>query len=123
MLDKKGFDLWADGYDKSVNISDNDSTYPFAGYKEILNIIYNEILALKPKIILDIGFGTGTLTSKLYEKGIEIYGQDFSDQMLKISQEKMPFANLYVKDFSDGLMEHFWLINTMQSSQHTPCII
>ncbi|MDU3136861.1 MAG: class I SAM-dependent methyltransferase [Anaerococcus prevotii] len=103
MLDKKGFDLWADGYDKSVNISDNDSTYPFAGYKEILNIIYNEILALKPKIILDIGFGTGTLTSKLYEKGIEIYGQDFSDQMLKISQEKMPFANLYVKDFSDGL--------------------
>lgn len=46
MLDNKGFDLWADGYDKSVNISDNDSTYPFAGYKEILNIIYNEILAL-----------------------------------------------------------------------------
>ena len=30
MLDKKGFDLWADGYDKTVRISDEENTYPFA---------------------------------------------------------------------------------------------
>ena len=31
MLDSRGFDLWADGYDRSVDISDEDNTYPFAG--------------------------------------------------------------------------------------------
>lgn len=105
MLDNKGFDLWADDYDKSVGLSDDDNSYPFAGYKEVLNQIYNEVLYLPAKKILDVGFGTGTLTSRLYEKGIEIYGQDFSEEMLKIAQEKMPDAHLYSKDFSDGLSE------------------
>lgn len=44
MLDKKGFDLWADGYDKSVGLSDEANTYPFAGYKDVLSTIYEEIL-------------------------------------------------------------------------------
>ena len=105
MLDNKGFDLWADDYDKSVGLSDDDNSYPFAGYKEILNLIYNEVLSLKAKKVLDIGFGTGTLTSRLYEKGIEIYGQDFSKEMFDIAKEKMPHAKLYFKDFSHGLDE------------------
>lgn len=64
MLDKKGFDLWAEGYDKSVGLSDDDNTYPFAGYKKILNEIYNQVLTTSAKRILDIGFGTGTLTTR-----------------------------------------------------------
>ena len=103
MLDNKGFDLWADGYDKSVSLSDDDNTYPFAGYKEILNQIYNEVLSIEAKKVLDIGFGTGTLTSHLYQKGIEIYGQDFSKEMFDIAKGKMPKAKLYFKDFSHGL--------------------
>lgn len=103
MLDNKGFDLWADGYDKSVGLSDDDNTYPFAGYKEILNQIYNEVLSIEAKKVLDIGFGTGTLTSRLYQKGIEIYGQDFSKEMFDIAKGKMPKAKLYFKDFSHGL--------------------
>lgn len=35
MLDNKGFDLWADGYDKTVGVSDEGNTYPFAGYKDV----------------------------------------------------------------------------------------
>lgn len=31
MLDKTCFDLWADGYDKAVGISDEEKTYPFDG--------------------------------------------------------------------------------------------
>jgi len=34
MLDNKGFDLWADGYDKTTGISDEENTYPFAEYVE-----------------------------------------------------------------------------------------
>lgn len=105
MLDNKGFDLWAEGYDKSVGLSDDDNTYPFAGYKKILNEIYNRVLSSSVNKVLDIGFGTGTLTTRLYEQGCEIYGQDFSEEMIKIAQEKMPRAILYSGDFSNGLVE------------------
>ena len=37
MLDNKGFDLWADGYDKTVGVSDEENTYPFAGYRTLLS--------------------------------------------------------------------------------------
>ena len=105
MLSSKGFDLWADDYDKSVGLSDEDGTYPFAGYKAILNEIYNRVLSASAKTVLDIGFGTGTLTTKLYEQGCEIYGQDFSDRMIALAQEKMPNARLFQGDFSNGLAE------------------
>ena len=105
MLNNKGFDLWANDYDKSVGLSDEDGTYPFAGYKTILNAIYNRVLSVSSKSVLDIGFGTGTLTSKLYEHGCMIYGQDFSDRMIELAQAKMPNAKLFQGDFSNGLVE------------------
>ena len=105
MLDDKGFDLWADGYDQSVGLSDDDGTYPFAGYREILNEIYNRVLAADGKDVLDIGFGTGTLTAKLYEQGCHIRGQDFSERMIDLAKEKMSGAELYQGDFSKGLAE------------------
>ncbi len=105
MLSNKGFDLWANEYDKSVGLSDEDGTYPFAGYKAVLNEIYNGILSSNAKTVLDIGFGTGTLTSKLYEQGCEIYGQDFSEKMIGLAQAKMTGAALYQGDFSKGLVQ------------------
>lgn len=103
MLNKKGFDLWADGYDKSVGLSDEDGTYPFAGYKEILSEIYNRVLTGSGKKVLDIGFGTGTLTTKLYEQGCSIWGQDFSERMIELAKMKMPEAHLVQGDFSEDL--------------------
>ncbi|UHR01973.1 methyltransferase domain-containing protein [Peptoniphilus sp. GNH] len=105
MLNNKGFDLWADNYDESVAIYDNDESYPFAGYKKMLNEIYNRILDSSCKNVLDIGFGTGTLISRLYEHGLEIYGQDFSKRMLEIAQEKMPKSKLFEGDISKGLVD------------------
>lgn len=105
MLDNKGFDLWADGYDKSVGISDEDGTYPFAGYKRILNEIYNRVLTGRGNTVLDIGFGTGTLTNRLYEQGCHIWGQDFSERMIELARAKMPQAELFQGDFSKGLVE------------------
>jgi putative AdoMet-dependent methyltransferase len=105
MLDNKGFDLWADGYDKSVGVSDEGNTYPFAGYKDVLGTIYKTILEKENAVVLDIGFGTGTLTTKLYENGCNIYGQDFSARMIELASEKMPNAQLYQGDFTQGLVE------------------
>ena len=45
MLDDRGFDLWADGYDRQVGISDAENSYPFAGYREILGRIYRMVMA------------------------------------------------------------------------------
>ena len=42
MLNNKEFDLWADGYDKTVGISDEENTYPFAGYKKVLGLIFSD---------------------------------------------------------------------------------
>ena len=98
MLNNKGFDLWADGYDKTVGISDEENTYPFAGYKKVLGVIFQTIMRDENAVVLDIGFGTGTLTTKLYERG-------FSSRMIALASEKMPNAQLYQGDFSKGLAE------------------
>ena len=105
MLDSKGFDLWADGYDRSVGLSEENNTYPFAGYKTILGMIYKTIMETPNPVVLDIGFGTGTLTQKLYENGCIVYGQDFSEKMIELARKKMPNAHLYQGDFTRGLVE------------------
>ena len=103
MLDQKGFDLWADGYDEAVGVSDEENTYPFAGYREILGRIFARIARSPGASVLDIGFGTGTLTAKLYERGCEIFGQDFSARMVELAARKIPLAHLFQGDFAQGL--------------------
>ena len=105
MLSKEGFDLWADGYDKAVGLSDEENTYPFAGYKEVLGSIFQTVMQKENATVLDIGFGTGTLTTKLYEHGCLVYGQDFSSRMIELAYQKMPEAHLYQGDFTQGLAE------------------
>lgn len=105
MLNKQGFNLWADHYDKTVEVNEENDLYPFAGYKKILNTIFNEVMQKKNSRVLDIGFGTGVLTSKLYENGHQIDGLDFSASMLSIAKAKMPMANLIEWDIQNGLPE------------------
>ena len=117
MLNNKGFNLWADEYDKSVQLSDESNEYPFAGYKEVLNTIYN-IVREKTGTVLDIGFGTGILTKKLYMDGYKVTGLDFSERMIQIAKEKMPEADLIQYNFADGLPKTLkeinfdWIIST-----------
>ena len=107
MLNSKGFDLWSDNYDTQVEISDKENVYPFAGYKKVLSTVYEKVRKQNPKNILDIGFGTGILAKKLYDDGYNIYGIDFSNEMLKKAKQKMPNAELLQFDFTDGLPKEF----------------
>ena len=52
---------------------------------------------------MDIGIGTGTLSYKLYSKGMKITGLDFSNEILRISRKKMPNAKLYFVDINNGI--------------------
>lgn len=103
MLDSTGFDLWSNGYDKSVKLSDESNEYPFDGYKEVLNYIYKQVREKNNANVLDVGFGTGILTTQLYNNGYSITGIDFSSNMIDIAKQKMPQAKLISWDFSKGL--------------------
>ena len=89
MLNEKGFDQWAEDYEQSVALSDADDRYPFAGYRDILDTICRNVLSQGAKDVLDIGFGTGTLSAALYAQGCRLHGQDFSAQMLRLAQDRM----------------------------------
>ena len=103
MLNSTGFDLWSKDYDKTVQLSEESDEYPFAGYKDVLNTVYGEIRSAQSKTVLDIGFGTGILSKRLYDEGVEIFGVDFSAEMVNTAKEKMPDAKLFQYDFTKGL--------------------
>lgn len=103
MLSNHGFDLWSNRYDDSVKSAEESNRYPFAGYTALMNAIYGTIMNQAPARVLDIGFGTAALTSKLYDHGNIITGIDFSAEMLKIAQSRMPDANLFQWDFTHGV--------------------
>ena len=104
MLSSAGFDLWADGYDRAVGLSDEDGTYPFAGYRAVLNAVYQDIrVDAHARSVLDMGVGTGTLAARLCEDGYSVTGVDFSPRMLDIARERTGGrARLIAHDFHDG---------------------
>ena len=103
MLDQQGFDRWSEDYDRSVEKSNSHHEFPFAGYEDVLRGIYNTVGVAGNFSILDIGFGTGALTTQLYHAGHAITGIDFSPKMIALAQQKMPNAALIEWDFADGL--------------------
>lgn len=94
MLKSEGFDLWADGYDRDVGLTEEADEYPFAGYKAVLGSIYAHISEGKGQSVLDLGCGTAALTARLYHQGLKVSAVDFSERMLEIAREKMPDAQL-----------------------------
>lgn len=105
MLTKEGFDRWAGEYDGSVSASEEESSYPFAGYQRVLSAIEEAVTVSGScgASVLDLGLGTASLTSRLYREGFQIYGLDFSKEMLSLAREKMPAAELFQGDFALGL--------------------
>ena len=101
MFDSSEFDSWADSYDVEVIESDKKGSFPFAGYRKLLQTLFSKIMMKAPSSVLDVGIGTGILSSMLYEKGYCITGTDYSKEMLRISQEKMPGAELILWDFTE----------------------
>lgn len=105
MFGEKEFNQWVNEYDEMVERSAKVNKYPFAGYYDVLENIYQMVASKSNAKVLDLGFGTGKLTNKLYEHDCIIYGQDFSLEMIELSLKKMPNAHLYKGDFSNGLVE------------------
>ncbi len=103
MLNDAGFDRWADEYEQDVRDAEAADSYPFAGYSRVLKAVCAGIPAVERPAVLDLGFGTGALTAQLYDRGCEIWGQDFSPRMLELARGRMPRARLFCGDFARGL--------------------
>ena len=99
-LRKKLFDDWSSSYNESVKKSDRENTYPFAGYSKIQQYIFDRCKDIVNANILEMGIGTGLMTSKLYGLEHKITGVDLSEKMIKKARDLMPLNKYILSDFN-----------------------
>ncbi|HHY88073.1 MAG TPA: methyltransferase domain-containing protein [Chloroflexi bacterium] len=91
------FDSWAGEYDQDAA----GETFPFTGYRDLLAEVVRQTGARPGLKVLDLGAGTGNLTQLLAAAGCEVWGTDFSSEMLARAREKLPGARLFLHDLRD----------------------
>jgi cyclopropane fatty-acyl-phospholipid synthase-like methyltransferase len=95
------FDRWAKTYDRSVGAD----SFPLAGYDDILDTIARLAEIEPDHRFLDVGIGAGALAERIAASGCELWGVDFSEEMLKRARAKLPTAHLVRADLLDGWPE------------------
>ncbi len=94
------FDSWASTYDQDIQ----SNAFPFIGYERTLDKIV-EISKPEPGMhILDLGVGTGNLTSKYLKLGCIVTGLDFSGKMLETAEHKYPKVTYIQADLRTDLV-------------------
>ncbi|MCL5009025.1 MAG: class I SAM-dependent methyltransferase [Patescibacteria group bacterium] len=53
--------------------------------------------------VLDVGCGAGLKTKYLLEQGFDVFGIDFSEEMIKLAKEHCPGAHFFVEDINQPL--------------------
>lgn len=92
LLDAAGFDAWQAQYEADVAVCEEAGDYPFAGYTELHDQIFDIVHAREGVTALDLGCGTGKLTARLLEAGHPVTGVDFSENMLAAARKNAPGA-------------------------------
>ena len=94
------FDAWAADYDVDVSAEEG---FPFVGYERVLERVVQRAVSqsISPQAtmrVLDLGTGTGALASRLAALPAEVWGLDFSSQMLAKAKENVPDATFLQAD-------------------------
>ncbi len=113
------FDKWAAYYDDAM--SEETDRFPFIGYYKVLAEVEKVVGPPTGIKILDVGIGTGLLSSKLAQQDGEIYGVDFSEAMIQKAKERIPAGKFDLVDVSknhlgafsnsrfDRLISSYWI--------------
>ena len=94
VLDATGFDAWQARYDADVAACEAAGDYPFAGYTDLQQQVFDIVHAREGGSALDLGCGTGKLAARLLEAGHPVTAVDFSDNMLAAAAKNAPGAEL-----------------------------
>jgi len=95
------FDAWAERYDRSIA---RDS-FPLTGYDEVLDAIVRLAEIEPDHLVLDVGIGTANLAKRITVSGCELWGVDFSEEMLRRARAKLPSTHLVKADLLNGWPE------------------
>ncbi len=74
-------------YNEFANVYDRLQDIDYNSFIDYYEKIF-EKFDIKPKLMLDLGCGTGNITIPLSEKGYEMIGIDLSEEMLDIAAQK-----------------------------------
>ena len=113
MLDQKGFDLWADGYDRAVGLSDGDNSYPFAGYKEVLKIVREHHIA--PDFVYERNLPTITKL-RVLSRNQQLLRLDFEDSFSNLDEDAV------VKSFEESIKDSKVIIFSDYGKGSLSCI-
>ena len=58
-----------------------------------------EDYGVKDGLLLDLGCGTGSLTELLADRGYDMIGIDYSEEMLDLAMEKRMESGIHIKNF------------------------
>ena len=103
MLSSEAFDRWAASYDDDVRACVEADEYPFAGYFDALDQLFDLADSREGSSVLDLGIGTAVLARRLAEKGHPVAGVDFSAEMCARARESLPGALILRHDLTLGL--------------------
>ena len=92
VLDAAGFDAWQAQYDADVAACEEAGDYPFAGYTEMHQQVFDIVHAREGVSVLDLGCGTGRLTARMLDAGHPVTAVDFSENMLEAARKNAPAA-------------------------------
>lgn len=92
------FNNWANNYDPANMPGD----FPFSGYDAVLDGIASLCDPQPNATILDLGIGTGNLAKRFQNKECELWGLDFSAEMLK-KIDVIPPSRLIQADLNQPL--------------------
>lgn len=106
------FDRWASRYDQKVQ----QGGFPFEGYSEVLDAAADAVNATSGQRVVELGVGTGNLLRRLSGPGIDLWGTDFSGEMLARAADRVPSAKLVKADLLGG-----WPIDLPETVDRIVC--
>ena len=81
------FDEWIHSYDASVAGEEPEYRDVFEGYDDILDEVASKAIGT----VLEFGTGTGNLTAKLVEKGLNVIGIEPNNAMRQLTTRSFSF--------------------------------